>query len=107
MAELELLLQKAVEDHASDILLQPGCLWPIKAKGRLVHVNEEKIMPPQSEQLVKEIYELGQRSMAKILEIGDDDFSITVPHLSRFRVSIYKQRGSLAAVIRIIPFWDS
>lgn len=75
-----------------------------KAKGRLVHVNEEKIMPPQSEQLVKEIYELGQRSMAKILEIGDDDFSITVPHLSRFRVSIYKQRGSLAAVIRIIPF---
>lgn len=53
---------------------------------------------------MKEIYELGQRSMAKILEIGDDDFSITVPHLSRFRVSIYKQRGSLAAVIRIIPF---
>lgn len=104
MAELELLLQKAVEDHASDIFITAGMPLAYKAKGRLVHVNEEKIMPPQSEQLVKEIYELGQRSMAKILEIGDDDFSITVPHLSRFRVSIYKQRGSLAAVIRIIPF---
>lgn len=42
--------------------------------------------------------------MEQVLATGDDDFSVTVPKLSRFRISIYKQRGSLAAVIRIIPF---
>ena len=53
---------------------------------------------------MQEIYGLGHRSMEWAEENGDDDFSITVPQLSRFRVSIYKQRGSFAAVIRIIPF---
>lgn len=35
---------------------------------------------------------------------GDDDFSFSVVGLSRFRVSTYKQRGSLAAVIRVVYF---
>lgn len=35
---------------------------------------------------------------------GDDDFSFAVPDLARFRVNAYKQRGSLAAVIRVVPF---
>ena len=34
----------------------------------------------------------------------NDDFSFAIPGLSRFRVSAYKQRGSLAAVIRVIAF---
>lgn len=38
MAELELLLQKAVEDHASDIFITAGMPLAYKAKGRLVHV---------------------------------------------------------------------
>ena len=39
-----------------------------------------------------------------LLEHGDDDFSFSLPGLSRFRVSTYKQRGSLAAVIRVVNF---
>ena len=39
-----------------------------------------------------------------MLETGDDDFSMAIPGLSRFRVNTYRQRGSLAAVIRIIAF---
>ena len=42
--------------------------------------------------------------MERLLETGDDDFSFSLPGLSRFRVSTYKQRGSLAAVIRVIAF---
>lgn len=61
-------------------------------------------MPAQSEAMVREIYELGGRDVQQVLQTGDDDFSVTVPQLSRFRISIYKQRGSLAAVIRVIPF---
>lgn len=104
MAELEHLLKQAVDARASDIFIMAGMPLTYKANGKLVHINEEKIMPPQSEALVREIYAFGGRSMEQVLATGDDDFSVTVPNLSRFRISIYKQRGSLAAVIRIIPF---
>ncbi len=104
MAQLETLLKQAVEAHASDIFIMAGMPLTYKANGRMVRLDEEKIMPPQSEAFVREIYALGSRDMTQVLQTGDDDFSITVPNLSRFRISIYKQRGSLAAVIRIIPF---
>ena len=37
-------------------------------------------------------------------ETGDDDFSFAVPGLARFRVNAYRQRGSLAAVVRVVAF---
>lgn len=104
MAELEQLLKQAVETRASDIFIMAGMPLAYKAKGKLIHIDGERLSPVQSEQLVREIYDLGHRAMRHVEACGDDDFSITVPNLSRFRVSIYKQRGSFAAVIRIIPF---
>ncbi len=101
---LQELLKQAVDAHASDIFIMAGMPLTYKANGKMIRLNDERVMPPQSEALVHEIYDLGNRDMTKVMEIGDDDFSITVPNLSRFRISIYKQRGSLAAVIRIIPF---
>lgn len=104
MMELQSLMQQAVEAGASDIFIMAGMPLAYKINGKLTRLNEEKIMPPQSETLVQQIYALGGRDMGRVLLTGDDDFSVTVPNLSRFRVSIYKQRGSLAAVIRVIPF---
>lgn len=104
MMELQSLMQQAVEAGASDIFIMAGMPLAYKINGKLTRLNEEKIMPPQSEALVQQIYALGGRDMERVLLTGDDDFSVTVPNLSRFRVSIYKQRGSLAAVIRVIPF---
>lgn len=63
------------------------------------------MMPDMTEILIREIYTLaGNRSITHFLECGDDDFSFAIRGLSRYRVSTYKQRGSLAAVIRIIAF---
>ena len=63
------------------------------------------MMPEQCESLIREIYELADhRDIGKFLQTGDDDFSFTVKGLSRYRVSTYMQRGSLAAVIRMITF---
>ena len=42
--------------------------------------------------------------METLLRTGDDDFSFSIPGLSRFRVSAFRQRGSLSAVIRVIRF---
>lgn len=55
--------------------------------------------------MILEIYELAsQRDPKRLLEKGDDDFSFSLVGVSRFRVSTYKQRGSLAAVIRVVKF---
>ena len=57
-------------------------------------------------ELVDAIYELSGRD-EQIFTDGhnhDDDFSFAVPGMGRFRVNVFRQRGSLGAVIRVIPF---
>ena len=67
--------------------------------------NEERLLPDDTAAFLKEIYELADnRDMRSLLSHGDDDFSFSIPGLSRFRVNTYRQRGSLAAVIRVIAF---
>ena len=44
------------------------------------------------------------RDISRLHNTGDDDFSFSIPGLSRFRINAYKQRGSLAAVIRVLAF---
>ena len=62
-------------------------------------------MPADTEILLRQIYQISNnRNFDRFLEIGDDDFSFSIPGLSRFRVNTYRQRGSLAAVIRVIAF---
>lgn len=62
-------------------------------------------MPDQTENLLRTIYGLAEnRDISRLMETGDDDFSFSIPGVSRFRVNAYKQRGSLAAVIRVIAF---
>ena len=42
--------------------------------------------------------------MERLLQTGDDDFSFSLAGLARFRVNVYRQRGSMAAVIRVVAF---
>ena len=97
------LLQKAVVDQASDIFIIAGLPPSYRANGRILREHEEKLMPKETQACVEEIYELaGNRDISNLLKRGDDDFSFAVPGLSRFRVSAYKQRGALSAVIRVL-----
>jgi len=104
MQEILGFLENAVENKASDIFIVSGLKLSVKIDGNIIPIDEEVIMPEKSNQFVKELYELASRSMEHYLEKGDDDFSLSVKNLSRFRVSTYKQRGSMAAVIRIVRF---
>ena len=98
------VLQAATQTGASDIFIVAGLPLSCKVNG-VMHAEGERLMPKDTEHLIQGIYELaGSRSMRNFLETGDDDFSFAIPGLSRYRVSTYKQRGSLAAVIRIIAF---
>ena len=111
MAELLDYLQRAVTDGASDLFLIAGGCVSEKVEGRICAISEEKVLPPETERLITGIYEMAGRDMGRYQTTGDDDFSFAVPGLARFRVNAYRQRGSLAAVVRVvyfsIPDWKS
>lgn len=103
---MELLdyLKRAVKDQASDLFLVAGGPVCEKLDNRLVPVSEGRVFPRETEELIMELYALAGREPAPYLQRGDDDFSLSVPELARFRVNAYRQRGSLAAVVRIVSF---
>ena len=99
------VLTDASQQQASDIFIVAGLPLSYKVNGELVHVGQERLLPKDTEQLIQGIYQLAtDRSMEDFLISGDDDFSFAIRGVSRFRVSTYKQRGSLAAVIRVVKF---
>ena len=97
-------LKQAVETRASDVFIIAGGPVSMKVDGRIKAVSDEKLLPPKTKSLITEIYELAELSMEKYLQTGDDDFAFAVPGLSRFRVNAYRQRGSMAAVVRVVSF---
>jgi len=104
MKSLKEYLELAVQNGASDIFLVAGSAVSQKLEGQIVPMEDEKIFPPQTKQLISEIYGMAEKSMDDYMAAGDDDFSFAVPGLARFRVNTYRQRGSMAAVIRIVSF---
>ena len=105
MKELEAILCEGVEKFASDIYIVPGACIRMRVGMQVVNMTDERLMPAQSEALLTGIYALTKgRSMQKLMEEGDDDFSFSLPGMGRFRCCAYMQRGSLAAVLRVVRF---
>lgn len=97
-------LRQAVEGRVSDLFLVPGAPVTGKVEGLMKPLGQDKLMPEHTGSLIREVYSLAQREMDAYLRTGDDDFSFSIPGLARFRVNAYRQRGSLAAVIRVVAF---
>lgn len=98
-------LQKAVSSGASDMFIIAGLPASMRINGNIVHLNDTKLLPTDTENIILQIYNLaGNRNIETLELTGDDDFSFAVPGLSRFRVSAYKQRGSFSVVVRVITF---
>lgn len=99
------LLKQAVQEGASDIFIVAGLPVSYRQEGVIIKKSDQKLMPSDTSEILRQIYELDDHaSFDKLLTAGDDDFSFAIPGLSRFRVNAYKQRGTLSAVIRIITF---
>ena len=97
-------LRQAVEMGASDIFIIAGLPLTYKVDGRQRRM-EARLMPPDTAAVISDIYTLCGRSRSRIeREDMDDDFSFSMPDLGRFRANVLHQRGSLAAVIRVIRF---
>ncbi|MBE6679599.1 MAG: PilT/PilU family type 4a pilus ATPase [Ruminococcaceae bacterium] len=104
MTDIKMYLEKAVNLAASDLFIVAGAPISYKVKGQICDFSTEKLSATDTEKLVSDIYSLAERAMDSYTKKGDDDFSFAIAGLARFRVSTYRQRGSLAAVIRVVAF---
>ena len=98
------LLQKAVELGGSDIFIVPGANVLVKVNNDMISLTEERVTPAHSEELIRQMYELAHRDIKLLEKEGDDDFSFAIVNVSRFRCNAYRQRGTLAAICRIVNF---
>ena len=86
---------------AYDIHFTVGIPPTYRIDGGLVSTLERSLTQEDTAYLVKQV--LGERRMKTLDEIGELDFSYSIPDVGRFRVNAFKQRGSYALVLRIIP----
>src|SRR6478752_7525097 len=93
-------------DKVSDLIFSPGRPPQIELSGKLVPVRInglEKLLPAHTAGIAKVIIGNQQAAAESLEKNGSADLSFSVPGEARFRVNIFKQRGSHAIVMRLIP----
>ena len=98
------LLRKAVALGGSDIFIVPGSGVMVKVNSSMQQLSEGRLLPADTEELVRSMYDLANRDFDHLERDGDDDFSFAIQDVSRFRCNAYKQRGTVAAICRIVNF---
>ena len=98
------VLEQATSRDASDVFINAGLPVTFKIKGMQDRMEGEIMKPAEIDPLIDEIYDVAKRQKTLLDQGLDDDFSFSIPSLGRFRVNVFRQRGSLSAVIRVIKF---
>ena len=101
MIALEELLKVADEANASDVHITVGVPPKFRVNGRLLNMDYPKLLPDDTRAIITPV--MNQRHIDILEEKGEVDFSFSVPHLGRYRINVYKQRGSMSAAIRLVP----
>ena len=100
MFTVEQLLSIAKEKKASDVHVTVGLPPRVRINGELVDLDYPKLSPDDCEKLILDIMDDRQQAMFK--DRGELDFSFSVPNIGRYRVNVFRQRGSVACAMRIV-----
>lgn len=98
---IEEILELAVQKEASDIHLTVGRPITLRLNGELISQDEVKLTAQETEAYSEEITTEEQRKVVQ--EVGGLDFAFAYKDKARFRVSLFKQQGHLAMVLRQLP----
>jgi twitching motility protein PilT len=101
-ATLHTLLKKGQQYTASDILLKVGQPPAFRVSGDLHYLQGDKLTPQHTRDLAEVILKKS-RYKGTIDDLQQYDTSYGVPAVGRYRVNIYRQRGTLALALRSIP----
>ncbi len=100
-----LVAMTSVAGKVSDLIFSPGRPPQVELNSRLTPVNIPglEMLTPDHTSTIAAVLTQNHRVAAEALqENGSADLSYSVPNFSRFRVNIFKQRGSFAIVMRVI-----
>ncbi|MFN3648080.1 MAG: type IV pilus twitching motility protein PilT [Armatimonadota bacterium] len=100
-AHIDDLLRLVVEWKGSDLHLTVGVPPIIRADGKLQPAPYERVTPQDTQRMCYDI--LSDEQIQRFESTLELDFSYQVPRVARFRVNLYKERGNLAAALRVIP----
>jgi twitching motility protein PilT len=108
VAELQELLQYLMEMRGSDLYVKVGAPPHVRIDGRLQPAPFPVVDVAQTQALADEI--VPRNRAEELEERGDLDYALSVSGVGRFRVHLYRQRGSMAVVFRRvvpgIPSWE-
>jgi twitching motility protein PilU len=99
---LERVLRLMAEKNASDVYMSANTPILIKIHGQILQLSDQLLTTNQTRQLLAEL--LAPQQMEELEETGELNVGISIPRVGSFRLSAFKQRGSIAAVFRCIPF---
>jgi len=92
--------------HVSDLIFSPGRAPQIEVSGELVELKFkglESLSPDDTRFIAYDIIGKNDHPIRKLEQDGSADLSYGLPGIARFRVNIFRQRGTYAIVMRVIP----
>src|SRR5229473_3521140 len=95
-----------VSKQVSDLIFSPGRAPQVEISGQLKEVNIAgvgKLLPDATHRIAIDLIGKNDLVAAKLEKEGATDLSYSLPGIARFRVNIFRQRGSYAIVMRVIP----
>jgi twitching motility protein PilU len=98
---MERVLRLMAEKAASDVYLSANSPILIKISGQLLQLSDQPLTHAQPRQLLAEL--LTPSQLEELEDTGELNVGIGLPGVGSFRLSAFKQRGSIAAVFRCIP----
>ena len=98
---MERVLRLMAEKGASDVYLSANSPILIKINGQLLQLSDQPLTHSQPRQLLAEL--LTPTQLEELDDTGELNMSVGLPGVGSFRLSGFKQRGSIAAVFRCIP----
>lgn len=96
------LLKVLAEKGGSDLYITVAAPPSARIKGRVCALDKSKLTQTQCRMLARAI--MDGKTWTSFKLHGECNFAISVPEVSRFRVNAYTQRGSIAMVLRYIPY---
>jgi twitching motility protein PilU len=99
---LERVLRLMAEKNASDVYMAANTPILIKIHGQILQLSDQMLAQHQTRQLLAEM--LTPQQLEELDDTGELNVGISMQRVGSFRLSAFKQRGSIAAVIRCIPY---
>lgn len=100
MAMIDKLLEEAHLKKASDMHITVGVEPIFRINGALIKADHFKLKPADTEEMFKSITTAEQQQ--RFNELGEIDFSYSLSGYGRFRVNAFRQRGTIAIVLRLV-----